>query len=46
MNDRTCKTCKYEQIDRHDLPCRKCYCKLLGIPVEPTHWEKKEETKE
>jgi hypothetical protein len=36
-----CFTCFYETYNKDKKPCNDCYCEILGIPVNPTNWEKK-----
>ena len=38
---KVCETCAYGPEVQPRLPCTKCYDELLGMPVNPTSWEKK-----
>jgi len=39
-----CGTCSHEQLTEDEFPCNKCYNEFLGMPVNPTEWEEKDET--
>ena len=38
---KNCETCKFQNFDCDKEPCCHCYDEMLGLPVNPTQWEKK-----
>ena len=40
--NKSCETCVYGETPNGRLPCKNCYSELLGMPVNPTNWEKKD----